>query len=83
MGNYEFRHVMEHIEVYKGGEFVVSADNMKEAREEVLKIENPCKYEYNCGWYDSDVGCTCSSLELWYQCPFEPELTEEDFKTQS
>lgn len=39
MNDYEFQHVMEHIEVYKDEEFVVSADNMKEAREEVLNID--------------------------------------------
>lgn len=29
----EYRHVMEHIEVYKNGEFVVSADNRAEAEQ--------------------------------------------------
>ena len=76
--DYEFRHVMEHIEVYKNGEFVLSADTHKEARDEINKLENPCLFEYHCGWYDSDLGCTCSSLEKWYQCPMhtEPNLEE-------
>lgn len=32
--------------------------------------DNPC---FGCGWYDSDFGCTCSSLEMWYQCRLLPE----------
>lgn len=32
--------------------------------------ENPC---FDCGWYDSDMGCTCPDGEKWYQCPLEPE----------
>lgn len=35
-----------------------------------------------CGFYDSDMGCTCSSLDKWYACPLELELTEEDFKRE-
>ena len=35
-----------------------------------------------CGWWDCELGCcTCRSDELWYQCPLEPEPTEDDFKT--
>lgn len=41
--------------------------------------DNPC---FGCGFYDSDMGCTCSSLDIWYACPLEPELTEEDFKRE-
>jgi hypothetical protein len=33
-----------------------------------------------CGLYDPDYGCTCSSLDEWYQCPLEPEPTEKDFQ---
>lgn len=33
-----------------------------------------------CGLYDSDLGCTCPSVDKFYACPLEPELTEEDFK---
>lgn len=35
-----------------------------------------------CGCYDSDLGCTCSSLDKWYVCPLEPEPQPEDFMTQ-
>lgn len=38
---------------------------------------NPC-FDYGCGWYDSDLGCTCPSLEKWYQCPLEPEPDWEE-----
>ena len=34
-----------------------------------------------CGCYDPDLGCTCPSVDKFYVCPLEPELTEEDFKT--
>lgn len=34
----EYRRVMEHIEVYKDGEFLVSADNMREAEQEVAEL---------------------------------------------
>ena len=39
----EYRRVMEHIEVYEDGEFVLSADNLREAEEEYehYKAENP------------------------------------------
>lgn len=33
---------------------------------------NPC-FDCGCGWYDSDLGCTCPYGEEWYQCPLEPE----------
>lgn len=35
----EYRRVKEHIEVYEDGEFLVSADNMREAEEEVEKMK--------------------------------------------
>ena len=76
---YEFRNVRGHIEVYEDGKFIVSADNFQEARQEILKIENPCRWEYKCGWYDEDYGCTCSSLEKWYQCPMYPKPKQSDF----
>lgn len=38
---------------------------------------NPC-FDCGCGWYDSDLGCTCPSLEKWYQCPLEPEPDWEE-----
>lgn len=41
--------------------------------------KNPC---WGCGFYDSDSGCTCSSLDLWYACPLEPEPSPEDFMTE-
>lgn len=43
MNNPEYRRVMEHIEVYENGEFIFSADNLKEAEEEYAqyKAENP------------------------------------------
>lgn len=34
----------------------------------------------SCDYYDSDFGCTCPSVDKFYACPLEPELTEEDFK---
>lgn len=34
----EFRKVKEHIEVYKDGVFIVSADNLREAQEELDKM---------------------------------------------
>lgn len=34
--------------------------------------DNPC-WECHCGWWDSDMGCTCPGNEMWYQCPLEPE----------
>ena len=36
----------------------------------------------DCGCYDSDLGCTCPSLDKWYVCPLEPEPQPEDFMTQ-
>ncbi len=33
-----------------------------------------------CGCYDSDLGCTCPSVDKFYACPLEPELTEVDFE---
>ena len=27
----------------------------------------------NCGFHDYDMGCTCPSIDEWYQCPLEPE----------
>lgn len=77
--SYEFRNVRGHIEVYDDGKFIVSADNFQEARQEILKIENPCRWEYKCGWYDEDYGCTCSSLEKWYQCPMYTKPKQSDF----
>lgn len=43
MNNPEYRRVMEHIEVYENGEFICSADNLREAEEEYAqyKAENP------------------------------------------
>ena len=40
----EFKQVMEHIEVFYNGIFLFSADNMKEAREELygLSLGSPC-----------------------------------------
>ena len=73
LNDYEYRNVRGHIEVYLHGEFIVSADNLSEAIKEVRAYENPCLLKYHCGWYDSDLGCTCPSLEHWYQCPMEPE----------
>ena len=35
-------------------------------------------FDCRCGWYDSDLGCTCPSLEKWYQCPLEPEPDWEE-----
>ena len=29
----------------------------------------------SCDFYDSEFGCTCSSLDLWYACPYEPDPT--------
>ena len=37
---------------------------------------------FSCGFYDPDMGCTCSSLDKWYACPLEPAPTEEDFMTE-
>ena len=37
---YEFRYVRGHIEVFLNGEFQFSADNMKEAREEIFEIKS-------------------------------------------
>lgn len=39
---------------------------------------------YNCGFYDSDFGCTCPSMDMWYAYPIESQLPEnqqmlEDF----
>lgn len=36
----------------------------------------------NCGFYDDDYGCTCSSLDKWYACPLEPEPPIEAFMTE-
>lgn len=41
--------------------------------------ENPC---LDCGFYDSDFGCTCPSLDKWYACPLEPKPSPEDFMTE-
>lgn len=41
-------------------------------RQRCLKADDPCKAA-RCAWDDPDLGCTCSSLEMWYQCPLEPE----------
>ena len=35
MDNFEFRYVKGHIEVYLDGEFILSADTSREAREEL------------------------------------------------
>lgn len=37
---YEFRNVKGHIEVYRYGSFLFSADTMQEAREEIQKQED-------------------------------------------
>lgn len=34
----EFRHVREHIEVYQDGKFIVSADNLEEAKQELNEL---------------------------------------------
>lgn len=34
-----------------------------------------------CGCYDPDLGCTCPSVDKFYVCSLEPELTAEDFKS--
>ena len=34
----EFRHVMEHIEVYMNNEFMFSADNLSEAEKELEEL---------------------------------------------
>jgi len=34
--------------------------------------ENPCR-EANCGFYESDTGCSCPGMDMWYLCPLEPE----------
>lgn len=31
---------------------------------------------YNCGFFDSDYGCTCPSLDMWYACPIESKKEE-------
>lgn len=31
---------------------------------------------YKCGFYDSDFGCTCPSLDRWFACPIESEKEE-------
>ena len=31
---------------------------------------------FNCGFYDNDYGCTCSSSDLWYACPIENKKPE-------
>lgn len=36
--NVEIRHVMEHLEVYKDGKFLFSADNMREVEEELEEL---------------------------------------------
>ena len=40
MEGYEFRHVRGHIEVFLNGEFLFSADTMREAREELLSLRS-------------------------------------------
>ena len=42
---YEFRNVKGHIEVYRYGSFLFSADSMQEAREEIRRQE-----ELNLPW---------------------------------
>ena len=44
---YDFRHVKEHIEVYYNGEFLFSADNIEEAKNEIknLKESRECAYD--------------------------------------
>lgn len=37
--DYEFRNINGHVEVYSNGQFEFSADNMTEAREELMKID--------------------------------------------
>ena len=32
----------------------------------------------SCGFYDSDRGCACPSIDKWYACPLEPEPTVEE-----
>ena len=32
----------------------------------------------HCGFYCSDMGCTCSPMDKWYSCPLEPEPMFED-----
>lgn len=38
INGFEFYQVMEHIEVYRAGEFVVSADTLREAEQELLDL---------------------------------------------
>ena len=40
------------------------------------KYENPC---LDCGFYDEDYGCTCFSLDKWYNCPIE-KLSDEELE---
>ena len=42
---------------------------------EVLSMPEEC---LNCGFYDSDMGCTCPSIDKWYACPLEPEPTVKE-----
>jgi hypothetical protein len=42
MGDYEFRNVRGHVEVYRDGELLFSADTGREAREEVREMEAAC-----------------------------------------
>ena len=39
--------------------------------------KNPCLL-CNCGFYDSDFGCTCPGMDRWYACPLEPEPDWEE-----
>ena len=43
---------------------------------------NPC-FECHCGFYDSDLGCSCPSSDMWYACPLSPEPNEEDFMNEA
>lgn len=40
---------------------------------------NPC---LDCGFYDSDMGCSCPSTDMWYACPLESP-TPEDFEVNA
>lgn len=55
------------------------------SRDEYIHTVNPC---YDCGSYDSDLGCTMSSVDTLYACPQNTEefkikdlyYNDKDFK---
>lgn len=52
---------------------------MKKGRvESNMRAErSPC---INCDFYDLDMGCACSPLDLWYACPLASALSAADFE---